>query len=654
MLYFVASCMVLLATWGFLRLQSDAKYHRQSVDYVTETSVAWEVAMPTDPQMLLEMEGAQGFQTDLANPGKSKQACYRIVLKNPHDQEDRLALVPHLPTVDRFVVFDPDNDKGGFRIDHQGRAYPQRLRPRMSLAPSSRVELAPNELRRIFVFVEDSMLPACDVLVLEAFEYERSESCELMTYASYFAITSGLFFFYLLFNTVMRDRRQSWFLGYLLSTIVLTFLSSGVHSLFFPLWGIMEDMIVLGALLTNCLFFLEFVRVFLFESTSKILCYRVLRINQVLILGSYVGVGMLLLNHPTVSAFVFSWVILLFLASHILALLCAMSCAIRRVPGARVLLASFAPMVIGIGVGVADDLGLFHDFTHGFPPLAGGALSMIFLGVAIAHQYRRLQNEHDSLQKNYTRNLEDAVEKRTRELSEAQHHLELVVKDRERVLSIVGHDLRNLIAQRESASSLLQTEYESLGEADLRSLLYIISESARTEMILLENLIEWGKSRSSGNGSTVQHTCSISESVSKALEQLSEVIIRKGLSIKTETDPELSAAADLHALTTVIRNLLTNAVKFTPRGGSITIRSALDGNTIVVEVIDSGIGMNAATIAALAGPSGHSPGKGTEGEHGSGLGLLLCRELLESFKGSLVFSSEQGQGTTATIRIPAA
>ena len=620
MLYIAASCMVLLAAWGFLRLQIDAKYHRLAVDYVTETKVAWDMAMPPAPQMLLELESSQGFQSDLENHGKSKRACYRIVLKNPHDQMARVALIPHLPTVDRFVVFDPDNDNGGFRIDHQGRAYPQRLRPRISLAPSSRVELAPNELRRIFVFVEDSMLPACDILVLDAFEYERSESRELMIYASYFAITSGLFFFYLLFNTVMRYRRQSWFLGYLLSTIVLTFLSSGVHSLFFPLWGIMEDMIVLGALLTNCIFFLQFVRVFLFESPSKILCYRVLRINQVVILASYAGVAMLLLNHPTVSAIVFSWVILLFLASHVLALLCAMSCAIRRVPGARVLLASFAPMVIGIGVGVADDLGLFHDFTHGFPPLAGGALSMIFLGVAIAHQYRRLQNEHESLQKNYTRNLEEAVEKRTKELRKTQQNLELVVKDRERVLSIVGHDLRNLIAQRESASSLLQTEYESLGEADLRSLLYIISESARTEMILLENLIEWGKARSAGNGSPVHHTCNIREAISKALEQLSEVVVRKGLSIKTETGPELSAAADLHALTTVIRNLLTNAVKFTPRGGSIRLRSALDGHTIVVDVIDSGIGMNAATIAALSGPSGHSPGKGTERENRSGLG----------------------------------
>lgn len=654
MLYLVASCMVLFAAWGFFRLQNDAMHHRLAIDYVEDTRLACDVSRPVNPDTLLALEAAGGFQTQAETDLKCKRACYRMVLKNPHDRAARIALVPHIPTIDHFVLYDPLNAEGGFRIDPQGRGHPQRDRSRISLAPSSRVELMPNEIRRVFIYVEDSMLPVSDILVLDAFEYERSESRELMMYTSYFAITSGLFFFYLLFNTVMRDRRQSWFLGYLLSTIILSCLSSGVHSLFFPLWGIWEDTIVFGALVTNCLFFLEFVRVFLFESASKILCYRILRINQVLVLGSYVGVVMLLLNHPTVSAFVFSWVILLFLASHILALLCSMSCAIRRVPGARVLLASFAPMVIGIGVGVADDLGLFHDFTHGFPPLSGGALSMVFLGVAIAHQYRRLQNEHEALQKNYTRNLEDAVDKRTRELREAQHHLELVVKDRERVLSIVGHDLRNLIAQRESASSLLQTEYESLGESDLRSLLHIIGESARTEMILLENLIEWGKARSGANGTGISHTCSIEDAVSKALEQLAEVIRRKGLRIDEKIDKNLTAAADLHALTTVIRNLITNAVKFTPRGGSIVLRSSLQGESIVVEVVDSGIGMNPSTLAALSGQINHSPGKGTEGEHGSGLGLMLCRELLESFKGSLEFMSEQGQGTTAVIRIPKA
>jgi signal transduction histidine kinase len=127
----------------------------------------------------------------------------------------------------------------------------------------------------------------------------------------------------------------------------------------------------------------------------------------------------------------------------------------------------------------------------------------------------------------------------------------------------------------------------------------------------------------------------------------------KGIDLTCHISDEISVFADNNMLQTVIRNLISNALKFTPKGGTVHLSAEVDeSKTVKISVQDTGIGMNPDRIDKLFRLDVQTNRKGTNGEPSSGLGLLLCKEFVEKHGGSIHIESEEGKGSTFSFTLP--
>ncbi len=169
---------------------------------------------------------------------------------------------------------------------------------------------------------------------------------------------------------------------------------------------------------------------------------------------------------------------------------------------------------------------------------------------------------------------------------------------------------------------------------------------------LLENLLEWAKLRQDllpFNPKIVQ----LHPLVNESLETITESAANKEIEITNTIPGNTSLLADPRMLQSVIRNLVTNAVKFTPKGGKITLsaKTATD-KSVEISVKDTGIGMNPDMVKNLFQLDQQPKRIGTEGEPSSGLGLILCKEFIEKHGGKLLVESAVGIGSTFSFTIP--
>jgi len=170
---------------------------------------------------------------------------------------------------------------------------------------------------------------------------------------------------------------------------------------------------------------------------------------------------------------------------------------------------------------------------------------------------------------------------------------------------------------------------------------------------LLENLLNWAKIQTS----SIKHTpvrFNLKDVILRKSDLYWDIAEVKGIQINQEIPEELFAYADVALLETAVRNLINNAIKFTPVGGSILIRASENQKMIILSVIDSGVGMNVEQVKNLFNIEQTQSRYGTIGERGSGLGLVLCKEFVEKNRGIITVESEPGQGSTFSFTVPAA
>ena len=168
---------------------------------------------------------------------------------------------------------------------------------------------------------------------------------------------------------------------------------------------------------------------------------------------------------------------------------------------------------------------------------------------------------------------------------------------------------------------------------------------------LLDNLLKWTKSQI-GRLNVVYQQFDLVPIIQGVIEIFSIAAELKNIRLRVEIPDTLEVYADCDMMKTVIRNLISNAMKFTPEGGDITIRVRQDAQAAIVEVSDSGCGISKENQAKLMKPSTHFSTFGTKNEEGSGLGLLLCQDFATKNGGRLWFESEEGKGSTFSFSIP--
>ncbi|MCX6221183.1 MAG: ATP-binding protein [Bacteroidia bacterium] len=255
--------------------------------------------------------------------------------------------------------------------------------------------------------------------------------------------------------------------------------------------------------------------------------------------------------------------------------------------------------------------------------------------------------------------LETIVKERTLEITRQKE--EILAKNEElsksnsekdKFFSILAHDLRGPFNGFLGLTQIMAEDLGDLTHKELHEMAIILEKSAANLFHLLENLLNWSRMQQGQipfNPIGVQLLTVVEESITIILEQAKI----KGVEITVGISDDLSVLAENYMLQTVIRNLVSNALKFTHKGGKVTISaSAGEDKNVVVAINDTGIGMSRDMVDNLFQLHVQTGRPGTDGEPSSGLGLVLCKEFIEKNGGKLWVESEVGRGSTFYFTIP--
>ncbi|MFH1197203.1 MAG: PAS domain-containing sensor histidine kinase [bacterium] len=239
---------------------------------------------------------------------------------------------------------------------------------------------------------------------------------------------------------------------------------------------------------------------------------------------------------------------------------------------------------------------------------------------------------------------EDQLKKLTEDLKD-------VIATKDKLFSIIAHDLRNPFSTLLGVAHLIVEEYNDLSEEERRMYISNLEKSAKTTYDLLENLLFWSRAQTQNIGYNPS-TIIVSNLIEKNISLLSSSALSKEIKIENLIKDTPEVIADSNLIDIVIRNLISNAVKFTPIGGKIIIDSKVNGTKIYISVSDTGIGMPVEKINRLMLSKQIDSSPGTRNERGTGLGLILCKDFIEVNKGDLKINSEINKGTTITFSLP--
>jgi signal transduction histidine kinase len=226
------------------------------------------------------------------------------------------------------------------------------------------------------------------------------------------------------------------------------------------------------------------------------------------------------------------------------------------------------------------------------------------------------------------------------------------LNSKNKFLSIIAHDLRTPVGNIMSVLELLNTESD-LSQQQRREFMETLSVLSHSTFHLLQNLLEWA------NKSNKLNTCEntkldLNTLVADNMAIFESMAALKSISFAFRAGEQCQFMGNADTLLTVVRNLVSNALKFTPKGGKVTLATQRKAGAVQLSVSDTGLGMTPETLKKLLQFNGHHSTKGTNGEVGSGVGLQLCYEFIHQHGGTLHFNSQAGQGTTATIELPCA
>ncbi len=221
------------------------------------------------------------------------------------------------------------------------------------------------------------------------------------------------------------------------------------------------------------------------------------------------------------------------------------------------------------------------------------------------------------------------------------------LRSRNRFFSIIAHDLRGPVGNIMNFMDLLENEPE-LTENERKDFMKTIYTLSQSTYHLLLNLLEWAsKSKNLSNYET--EVLNLNRIISENLSFFKSSAAMKSIDIEFNQGHDVSLPGNKNMLQTIIRNLVSNAVKFTPENGRITISTNKTNGKIRLQITDTGRGMDKKTLKSLHRFKEGQTTQGTNGEAGSGLGLVLCKEFVGFHNGTLRFESEPGRGTTAIL-----
>ena len=343
-------------------------------------------------------------------------------------------------------------------------------------------------------------------------------------------------------------------------------------------------------------------------------------------------------------------------------------------------------LVIGALAFIARELGLAGDnfFTRYFVQY-GVLIQMVIFSLGLASRLNRTrlelaqetlakerlalekEREKKELIKQQREQLQQQVHEKTIDLQQKNSMLERTIGQvkesenklsqlnqvKDKLFSIVSHDLRNPLATMQSFLKLIVEHHDKLDEDEKKKLFTEAQQSLDNLNELLYNLLQWSKSQMN----LVQFNperVNLKTVVDNCTRLLKLNAHMKDIRIQTHMNGDVFAYADKEMMEFVVRNLVSNAIKFSHRSGQVGVYVEDIKENVQIKVTDNGVGMNPGRIKKLEEMTGTFTRRGTEKEKGTGLGLLISREFIVKNKGTLDIESQLGKGSTFTIQLPGA
>jgi signal transduction histidine kinase len=246
--------------------------------------------------------------------------------------------------------------------------------------------------------------------------------------------------------------------------------------------------------------------------------------------------------------------------------------------------------------------------------------------------------------KKFSDEKENQLIKQSYELKKSYEHRDLVY-------SIIAHDLRNPFNSLMGVSSLWEDEFDDIDKEQGKNILVSMNKSANKLNILLVNLLDWSRVQS-GNFKTNFQQLQLKQLIDDVIFLLNDLLEAKRLKMSINTDDSVMVFADHEMLKTILRNLISNAIKFTHENGAINVRVMQTDSNTTISVSDNGIGIKPDSLTKLFNISQIFTTTGTEKESGTGLGLPLCKDFVEKHGGKIWVESEVGKGSKFEFTLP--
>jgi signal transduction histidine kinase len=308
--------------------------------------------------------------------------------------------------------------------------------------------------------------------------------------------------------------------------------------------------------------------------------------------------------------------------------------------------------------------------TWWFKLIAISAILVILVSIFLL-RVRRLNNQKTLLEKSVVLKTAELQEKNTtleerqlqieKQREELLSQKEVLVKmnnklhelnaSKDKFFSIIAHDLKNPFNTIIGFSGILKEKITLGDPAAIEESAGIINASALQTLKLLENLLEWANSQT---GKILFHPVptNLNELLEEEFIMLGDMAKGKNIQLKSRLADNLTIVADKNMIKTILRNLISNAIKFTHKNGKVEVRAMADNRKVEISVSDTGIGMTEENMAKLFRIDANFSTNGTENEKGTGLGLFLCKEFVEKHGGKIWAESELSNGSTFKFILP--
>lgn len=237
------------------------------------------------------------------------------------------------------------------------------------------------------------------------------------------------------------------------------------------------------------------------------------------------------------------------------------------------------------------------------------------------------------------------------QLEISEKKLNALNASKDKLFSIIGHDLRGHFNVLNSITQMLSNDYNMLSDEERLECIEAVASTSRQSYRLLENLLNWARSQA-GMVEFSPEMLYLEQIIADVIKLLKGQADNKEISISSSVAENMKVRADRNMMETVLRNLTSNAIKFTEPGGTIFISAIESENSVQISVADTGIGISSEDVEKLFRIDVDHKKIGNSREKGTGLGLILCKEFIEKHNGTIWVNSEPGRGSSFIFTLP--